>query len=140
MLQKTFRFFRLTIPAASLILRLMPRAVPQLQPRLRFPDDGPEAFGPGKADLLRQIAATGSIRTAARELDMSYDRAWKLVRAMNNLFRQPLVTVTRGGDSGGGAQLTGFGADVLKRYQRMEVACRAATRGDWQALRRQLRG
>ena len=113
--------------------------MPQLQPRLRFPDDGADAFGPGKADLLRQIAAAGSIRTAARELEMSYDRAWKLVQAMNRLFRQPLVSVTRGGGSGGGAQLTAAGTDVLARYTRMEAACRSATRSDWQVLRRRLR-
>jgi hypothetical protein len=34
----------------------MPR--PALQPRLRFPDAGPAAFDPGKAKLLRHIAAT----------------------------------------------------------------------------------
>ena len=45
----------------------MPHPAPRLQPRLRFPHAGPDAFGPGKAELLRHIAATGSIRTAATE-------------------------------------------------------------------------
>jgi molybdate transport system regulatory protein len=116
----------------------MPRSAPELQPRLRFPDDGPDAFGPGKAELLRHIAATGSIRTAAAEMDMSYDRAWKLVRAMNRLFRTPLVAVARGGGSGGGAALTPTGEGVLTRYTRMENACRTATRTDWNTLLRML--
>lgn len=47
----------------------------EFRPRLRFPHAGPNAFGPGKADLLGFIAATGSIRTAAAELGMSYQRA-----------------------------------------------------------------
>src|ERR1043165_5853368 len=85
--------------------RLVPRTDPQLQPRLRFPHAGPDAFGPGKAELLRHIAATGSIRTAARELGMSYNRAWQLVAAMNDLFLEPLVERVRGGDTGGGAGL-----------------------------------
>jgi molybdate transport system regulatory protein len=117
----------------------MPRAAPYLQPRLRFPDAGPDAFGPGKAELLHHIAATGSIRTAATEMGLSYDRAWKLVRSMNALFREPLVVVARGGGTGGGASLTALGEDVLVRYSRMEAACRAATRADWNALLRQLR-
>ena len=117
----------------------MPRSAPELQPRLRFPDAGPDAFGPGKAELLRHIAATGSIRTAAAEMGMSYDRAWKLVRAMNDLFREPLVVVARGGGSGGGAALTPAGEEVLARYTRMEDACRTATRADWNALLRRLR-
>ncbi len=66
----------------------MPKA-PTLEPRLRFPHDGPDAFGPGKAELLRQIDATGSIRTAADRMAMSYNRAWVLVRTMNTLFRTP---------------------------------------------------
>jgi molybdate transport system regulatory protein len=111
-----------------------------LQPRLRFPDSSEQAFGPGKAELLRHIARAGSIRTAASKLGMSYHRAWKLVQTMNALFRSPLVAVTRGGGSGGGAQLTSAGTDVLKRYTRMEAACHAATRADWRILRRQLRG
>ncbi len=115
------------------------RSLPQLQPRLRFPDAGPEAFGPGKAELLRHIAATGSIRTAASELGMSYSRAWQLVAALNSLFREPLVRVARGGGTGGGAALTPLGEEVLTRYSRMEAACRTATRADWSALVRLLR-
>lgn len=112
----------------------MPRPAPILQPRLRFPHAGSDAFGPGKAELLRHIAATGSIRTAAAELGMSYNRAWLLVTAMNALFRTPLVSVVRGGGTGGGAALTPLGEEVLTRYSRMEQACRDATHADWQAL------
>jgi molybdate transport system regulatory protein len=112
---------------------------PELYPRLRFPRPGPHGFGPGKADLLSFIAATGSIRTAATELGMSYQRAWSLVREMNGLFREPLVSVLRGGQSGGGATLTTMGEEVLTRYRRMEEACHAATQPDWQALQNLLR-
>jgi molybdate transport system regulatory protein len=117
----------------------VPRSAPELQPRLRFPNGGSDAFGPGKAELLRHIAATGSIRTAASELGMSYNRAWLLVKSMNTLFREPVVAVARGGGTGGGASLTAFGDDILTRYTRMEDACRAATEAEWQALQRLLR-
>ncbi|MEO7411965.1 MAG: LysR family transcriptional regulator [Opitutaceae bacterium] len=117
----------------------MPRATPELQPRLRFPHGGADAFGPGKAELLRHIAATGSIRTAATELRMSYNRAWLLVQAMNALFREPLVESVRGGKAAGGAALTRLGEEVLARYTHMEQACRTAAEPDWQALRRLLR-
>jgi molybdate transport system regulatory protein len=119
--------------------RRVPPSAPQLQPRLRFPDAGADAFGPGKAELLRHIAATGSIRTSAAELGMSYSRAWQLVQSLNTLFRAPLVAVARGGGTGGGAALTPLGEDVLARYTRMEEACRAATATEWQALQRLLR-
>lgn len=113
--------------------------LPEFQPRLRFPHAAPLAFGPGKATLLGFIAATGSIRTAAAELGMSYARAWSLVREMNLLFRAPLVSVARGGGTGGGATLTPTGEEVLMRYRRMEENCRVATLTDWQALQKLLR-
>jgi molybdate transport system regulatory protein len=48
------------------------------------------AMGPGKADLLEAIDATGSISAAGRKMDMSYRRAWLLVDAMNRCWAQPL--------------------------------------------------
>jgi molybdate transport system regulatory protein len=70
---------------------------------------------------------------------MSYNRAWQLVTAMNALFHDSLVTVTRGGGTGGGAALTALGEEVLTLYTRMEEAARTATRADWTALTRLLR-
>jgi len=70
------------------------------------------AFGPGKADLLENIAAAGSISKAAKAMDMSYSRAWQLVDAMNQSFRKPLVESTAGGKKGGGAVLTTLGKDA----------------------------
>jgi molybdate transport system regulatory protein len=103
-------------------------------PRKRFKSNfriylGDEiALGPGKAELLRHISETGSISEAARRMDMSYNRAWLLVRTMNRCFKEPLVLASRGGDSRGGTQLTTFGRRVLILYQRLESKFIAATR------------
>ena len=75
------------------------------------------AIGPGKADLLEAIDACGSISSAARQMRMSYRRAWELVDVMNKCFNQPLVTTSPGGQHGGGAQLTEFGRFILKNYR-----------------------
>src|SRR5262245_18607154 len=79
---------------------------PSVQPRLRLVHRGEIALGPGKADLLDALARTGSLAQAAREMEMSYMRAWSLVRTMNAAFRRPLVTTRRGGQGRGGAALT----------------------------------
>lgn len=78
------------------------------------------AFGPGKADLLDAIAATGSISAAGKQLGMSYRRTWLLVDAMNRCFQYPLVETATGGAQGGGARLTSNGVDVLKRYRQLQ--------------------
>lgn len=78
------------------------------------------AIGPGKADLLAAIAATGSISAAARSMDMSYRRAWLLVDAMNRCWREPLVETTPGSTKGGGAKVTSFGDAVLHHYRALQ--------------------
>jgi len=84
---------------------------------------GPEiAIGPGKAELLRSIEATGSISASARAVGMSYRRAWLLVDTMNRCFREPVVASTAGGTGGGGARLTAFGTRVLERFESMRGA------------------
>src|SRR2546422_7822663 len=80
-----------------------------LVPKIRILIGAIVAIGPGRADLLGAIARTGSISAAAREMKMSYRRAWLLVEAMNSAFRQPLVETLTGGDGGGGGGVTKMG-------------------------------
>ncbi|MGB0631711.1 MAG: winged helix-turn-helix domain-containing protein [Alphaproteobacteria bacterium] len=89
-------------------------------PRLRILLGREIAMGPGKAELLRLIEETGSISAAAREMGMSYRRAWTLVETMNGAFREPVVEAATGGRGGGGAQVTEFGREALARYRAME--------------------
>jgi molybdate transport system regulatory protein len=90
------------------------------EPRLRVLLGEAVALGPGKARLLAEIAATGSISAAARAMGMSYRRAWMLVAEMNRAFRAPLVEAGPGGKCGGGAQVTELGRSALLRYRAME--------------------
>lgn len=104
--------------------------------RWRIVRGGTIALGPGKADLLEAIHATGSISAAAQSLGMSYRRAWVLVATMNASFRAPLVaTFAR---RSVGATLTREGSLALRLYRRMESRSRSATRRDAAALLRLL--
>ncbi|MCJ2049485.1 winged helix-turn-helix domain-containing protein [Methylobacterium sp. J-070] len=86
-------------------------------------DIGPDnRVGPGKVQLLEMIAEHGSISAAGRALDMSYRRAWMLIEAMNSGFGQPVVEAQIGGKAGGGARLSGFGADLVAHYRAIERA------------------
>jgi molybdate transport system regulatory protein len=89
--------------------------------------------GPGRADLLDLIAATGSIAEAARRMGMSYKRAWGLVQALNDGFGAPLVETARGGKEQGAA-LTAAGREVLERYRGMQETTRRAIARDVDAL------
>jgi molybdate transport system regulatory protein len=98
--------------------------------RIRVTADDTIAIGPGKASLLQAIAHSGSISGAAREMGMSYRRAWLLVEQMNRCFRTPLVETATGGLKGGGAQITEMAADVLAHYQAMQQKAWAAIDDD----------
>jgi molybdate transport system regulatory protein len=106
--------------------------------RLRILFDG-AMLGPGKAELLSRIRETGSIAAAGRQMEMSYKRAWMLVEDMNAAFQAPMVTSTRGGPGGGGAQLTGAGLRVLDLYHGIVETSQAAASAQIQALEAMLR-
>ena len=95
--------------------------------RLRLLHGEHIALGNGKADLLDAIAATGSISQAAKQLGMSYRRAWLLVDTMNQCFVTPLVITQTGGAHGGGTQLTELGVQVLQVFRQMQQAALQAT-------------
>jgi len=88
------------------------------------------AMGPGKAELIERIAATGSISAAARAMGMSYRRAWQLVEALNQDYRERVVVTATGGTRGGGARVTPFGKRLLALYRAMEDKACAAIAAD----------
>lgn len=108
------------------------------RPRIRIKAGKDIALGPGKVDLLEAIATTGSISAAARELGLSYRRAWDLVDTMNHCFKHPLVARVKGGKGGGGAQLTDQGRDILKLYRTMETKALKAIGPEWKTVQKSL--
>ena len=110
-----------------------------VRPRFRVYHGTEIAIGPGKEDLLKAIFKTGSIHGAAELMNMSYMRAWTLVRTMNACFRSPLVETVRGGRHRGGAWLTPMGKQVLELYLKLETDSLAATKATWKAILRKLK-
>ena len=96
-------------------------------------------IGPGKTKLLESIRDTGSISAAARDMGMSYKRAWVLLDSINQAFIEPVVTAAPGGTGGGGAILTAFGTEVLERYRRILDRAETAATDDLTALARNAR-
>ncbi len=73
-------------------------------------------FGEGLCDLLSLIEKTGSIASAALEMGMSYRAAWGKIKAAEKEWRIKLVNTRVGGDSGGGASLTGEARLLMDRF------------------------
>lgn len=109
------------------------------RPRFRILTGKEIALGPGKVDLLEAIDRAGSISGAARDLGLSYRRAWDLVDTMNRCFRQPLVIRRQGGAGGGGTRLTELGRRTVSDYRAMESKAEQAVATEWQRIRRSLK-
>jgi molybdate transport system regulatory protein len=120
-------------------MKIKPPRIQSLQPRLRVRVSDAIALGPGKVELLELVQQTGSITEAAKQMGMSYMRAWTLIRTINNCFKQPLLIAVRGGSKGGGgAKLTETGCEVLALYQQMSGKCLEVTQPDWKQLQKLL--
>lgn len=85
--------------------------------RFRVDFNRDEAVGPGKIALLEHIARGGSLSQAARDLKMSYRRAWLLLESLNVAFLDRVAVMSQGGRGGGGATLTPFGQKLIATYR-----------------------
>jgi molybdate transport system regulatory protein len=87
------------------------------------------SVGIGKIELLEGIARCGSLSQAAREMRMSYRRAWLLLEDLNASFKRPVAHASVGGRGGGGVVLTPFGKRLVAGYRRLESRLRPLARG-----------
>jgi molybdate transport system regulatory protein len=105
----------------------------KVQVKLRIDFGAENAIGPGKIALLERMRDTGSLSQAARELKMSYRRAWQLLESLNTSFREPAVLTSIGGKGGGGTELTNLGKALIAAYREIEadVSVKAKSRFEW---------
>ena len=77
----------------------------------------------GRIQLLKLIESTGSLNKAAKEMNISYQKAWKLVDASNKASREPLVATQIGGNKGGGTVITPYGKLIIDSFEKINKAC-----------------
>ena len=99
---------------------------------LRLPIGDSGNLGPGKARLLELIEETGSIRSAATKMKLSYRRAWLLLQDIEKIFGGSVLDRRTGGKAGGGAALTATGAATSSSISATpNAAPRAPSRPTW---------
>jgi molybdate transport system regulatory protein len=70
-------------------------------------------FGPGPVELLERINETGSINQAAKQMQMSYKKAWEIINMLNTQAANPLVVTQTGGASGGGSIISAEAKELI---------------------------
>lgn len=91
----------------------MTKLYPKLTVRL-FTDE--KCFGPGVAQLLQRVETLHSLRAAALSMEMSYSKAWNIVKRAEAALGFALLHSTTGGRAGGGATLTENAVRLLRDY------------------------
>ncbi|SNZ03997.1 molybdate transport system regulatory protein [Persephonella hydrogeniphila] len=85
-------------------------------------------MGLGRDKLLREIDKQGSISKAAKEVGMSYKKAWSFIKTMEKRLGIKLIETKRGGKGGGGAYLTDDAKRLLKDFEKITDAFERLTR------------
>ena len=70
----------------------------------------------GVVTVMEMIDQTGSLSKAAKQMGMSYNKAWRILQRAEKNWGQPLVETNIGGASGGGTQLTAEGRKLVATY------------------------
>lgn len=89
-------------------------------------DSNGKVFGEGPCQLLRGIAETGSLLSAAREMQMSYSQAYNLIKALERRLGFPLITSQVGGSGGGSSELTLQAKKLMDTYESFSAECHQA--------------
>ena len=80
-------------------------------------DNNGKAFGNGPYDLLILVKKTKSLHQAAHQMGMSYSKAWRLIRSLEQKLGFALLDRKTGGQSGGGSCITPMAEDLMEHYK-----------------------
>lgn len=92
----------------------------EIKSKLWIEVEGEPVFGRGRRFLLEAIEKYGSINRAAKDINISYRKAWSYIKAMEKRLGISLVETQAGGKNGGGAVLTKEARKFLKKYELLE--------------------
>jgi molybdate transport system regulatory protein len=97
--------------------------------------DGVKFFGPGRAELLEYIQESGSIAKAAKSMGMSYKKAWDMVEELNTKGKSPFVITHKGGQQGGGAEITETGKKAVAAFRKLNKRIQAIAEKESELLK-----
>lgn len=84
--------------------------------------------------MLEAIEKYGSINQAAKEINISYRKAWGYIKAMEERLGFRLIERQTGGRNGGGAVLTEEAKKFLKKYEELESGIRESVDGKFRRI------
>lgn len=111
----------------------------ELKSKLYLVDEEGEKFmGIGVLWLLQKIDACGSLRAAARDLGISYTKAFGMIQNLEKGLGLAVLDRRKGGSGHVGAVLTPFGKEFMKVYDAFQKDAKATLEEPYRLFTRQL--
>lgn len=101
-------------------------------------DQGEPFMGRGPVRLLQGIERLGSINQAAKEMNMSYVKAWKIIKRMETSLDGKILITKIGGKDHGGADLTPLAKRFIHLFTAYEAEAISFARERFAPMREQL--
>lgn len=86
--------------------------------KLWLEESNKKIFGQGPMELLKKIDELGSLRKAAIYMNMSYSKAWNLVKELEESLSLEILEKKIGGQQGGGSSLTEEARSLIYTYSK----------------------
>lgn len=100
-----------------LLCRLFDNQVNRMEVRTKvwLTENGKSLIGKGKASLLKAIDEEKSLNRACKKINISYKRAWLMLKKIEESAGKPVVISVRGGNEQG-TFLTDYAKEMLAEY------------------------
>lgn len=95
----------------------------KIRSRIWIEFNGKVFLGEGRVMLLKSLHETKSLSKSAKELGISYKKAWNLIDSVNKNSLKPLVEKNTGGSGGGGTFLTPYGIKMIESFEKINKNC-----------------
>ncbi len=82
-----------------------------------------KVFGKGPYELLKGVVKTGSLSEAAKAMNMSYNKAYNLMKSIEENLGYKLIESKSGGARGGGSTLTKNAQILMETYEKFNEEC-----------------
>lgn len=88
--------------------------------RISLVENDQKIFGEGPLMLLKKVEETGSLRQAALSMEMSYSKAWGMIKTIEKELGVSILNRSIGGEQGGGSSLTPEAKKLMERYEKLK--------------------
>jgi molybdate transport system regulatory protein len=92
----------------------------QVKYKLWIEADEASFLGSGRIDLLKAVDEFGSLSKAAKHLNISYKKAWELIKSVNEAGHESMTITTTGGSAGGGMKLTAYAKMMINQFENLQ--------------------